>query len=269
MLNECEDYQFGPQLGRKSHFIGKGRHLFLDSKSPSREFDVDRATVVVIAAPSPLCERCLRKRDSIFLLKGVYRIPLIHLKKINEAPILIAPDWDLPFELMCDASDFAIGAVLGQRKNKHFQPIHYASKTMTEAQAHYTTTEKEFSCRSMLSQTDAVDPFAPRILDRGTHFCNDQFAKVMLKYGVTHRLSRVSPPDNVAGCEVSNRGLKRILERTVGENRASWSDKLDDALWAFHTAYKTPIGYTPYKLAYGKACHLPIELEHQQLSGPL
>ncbi|GKB49238.1 reverse transcriptase domain-containing protein [Tanacetum coccineum] len=63
--------------------------------------------------------------------------------KLTEAPILIAPDWDLPFELMCDASDFAIGAVLGQRKNKHFQPIHYASKTMTEAQAHYTTTEKE------------------------------------------------------------------------------------------------------------------------------
>ncbi|GJV44599.1 reverse transcriptase domain-containing protein [Tanacetum coccineum] len=64
-------------------------------------------------------------------------------RKLTEALILIAPDWDLPFELMCDASDFAIGAVLGQRKNKHFQPIHYASKTMTEAQAHYTTTEKE------------------------------------------------------------------------------------------------------------------------------
>ncbi|GJT21871.1 reverse transcriptase domain-containing protein [Tanacetum coccineum] len=62
---------------------------------------------------------------------------------------------------------------------------------------------------------------------------------------------------------VSNRGLKRILERTVGENRASWSDKLDDALWAFRTAYKTPIGCTPYKLVYGKACHLPIELEHK------
>ncbi|GJR82997.1 retrovirus-related pol polyprotein from transposon TNT 1-94 [Tanacetum coccineum] len=64
-------------------------------------------------------------------------------RKLTEAPILIAPDWDLPFELMCDASDFAIGAVLGQRKNKHFQPIHYASKTMNEAQTHYTTTEKE------------------------------------------------------------------------------------------------------------------------------
>ncbi|GJZ05366.1 reverse transcriptase domain-containing protein [Tanacetum coccineum] len=62
-------------------------------------------------------------------------------RKLTEALILIAPDWDLPFELLCDASDFAIGAVLGQRKNKHFQPIHYASKTMTEAQAHYTTTE--------------------------------------------------------------------------------------------------------------------------------
>ncbi|GJZ47686.1 reverse transcriptase domain-containing protein [Tanacetum coccineum] len=63
--------------------------------------------------------------------------------------------------------------------------------------------------------------------------------------------------------EVSNRGLKRILERTVGENRASWSDKLDDALWAFRTAFKTPIGCTPYKLVYGKSCHLPIELEHK------
>ncbi|GKA47885.1 reverse transcriptase domain-containing protein [Tanacetum coccineum] len=63
--------------------------------------------------------------------------------KLTQAPILVAPDWDLPFEIMCDASDFAVGPVLGQRKTKHFQPIHYASKTMTEAQAHYTTTEKE------------------------------------------------------------------------------------------------------------------------------
>ncbi|GKF55730.1 reverse transcriptase domain-containing protein [Tanacetum coccineum] len=64
-------------------------------------------------------------------------------KKLTEAPILVAPDWNLPFEIVYDASDFAVGAVLGQRKTKHFQPIHYASKTMTDAQAHYTTTEKE------------------------------------------------------------------------------------------------------------------------------
>ncbi|GJW81974.1 reverse transcriptase domain-containing protein [Tanacetum coccineum] len=85
----------------------------------------------------------------------------------------------------------------------------------------------------------------------------------MLKYGVTHRLVTAYHPQTRGQVEVSNHGLKRILERTVGENHASWSDKLDDALWAFRTAFKTPIGCTPYKLVYGKACHLPIELEHK------
>nr|GFD17628.1 reverse transcriptase domain-containing protein [Tanacetum cinerariifolium] len=83
----------------------------------------------------------------------------------------------------------------------------------------------------------------------------------MLKYRVTHQLSIAYHPQTSEQVEVSNRGLKRILERTIGENRASWSYKLDDALWAFRTAYKTPIGCTPYKLVYGKACYLPIELE--------
>nr|GFA66465.1 reverse transcriptase domain-containing protein [Tanacetum cinerariifolium] len=64
-------------------------------------------------------------------------------RKLTEAPILIAPDWDMPFELMCDASDFDISAVLRQRQDKHFRPIHYASKTMAEAESNYTTTEKE------------------------------------------------------------------------------------------------------------------------------
>ncbi|GKF25054.1 reverse transcriptase domain-containing protein [Tanacetum coccineum] len=64
-------------------------------------------------------------------------------KKLTKAPILVVLDWNLPFKLMCDASDFAIGAVLEQRRSKHFQPIRYASKTMTKAQIHYTTTEKE------------------------------------------------------------------------------------------------------------------------------
>ncbi|GJY64882.1 reverse transcriptase domain-containing protein [Tanacetum coccineum] len=86
---------------------------------------------------------------------------------------------------------------------------------------------------------------------------------VMLKYGVTHCLSTAYHPQTSGQVEILNRGLKRILERTVGENRASWSDKLDDALWAFRTAFKTPIGCTPYKLVYRKACHLPIELEHK------
>nr|GEY24599.1 reverse transcriptase domain-containing protein [Tanacetum cinerariifolium] len=210
--------------------------------------------------------------------------------KLTEAPILIAPNWDLPFELMCDASDFAIGAILGKRHEKHFRPIHYASKTMNDAETNYTTTEKEMLAvvyafekfRSYLIMNKSIvhtDHSALKYLfakkmprfgspqairsDRGTHFCNDQFSKAMLKYGVTHRLSTAYQPQTSGQVEVSNHGLKRILERTIGENRASLSDKLDDALWAFRTAYKTPIGCTRYKLVYGKACHLPIELEHK------
>ncbi|GJZ58757.1 reverse transcriptase domain-containing protein [Tanacetum coccineum] len=101
------------------------------------------------------------------------------------------------------------------------------------------------------------------ISDRGTHFCNYKFDKVMSKYGVTHGLTTAYHPQTSGQVEVTNRGLKRILERTVGENRASWSDKLDDALWAFRIPFKIPIGCTPYKLVYGKSCHLPIELEHR------
>nr|GEU68121.1 DNA-directed DNA polymerase [Tanacetum cinerariifolium] len=285
------------------------------------------------------------------------------------------------------------GAILGQRKEKRFRPIHYARKTMTEVESHYTTTEKEMlavvyafenfwsylimnksivytdhsALKYLFANKDSkvrllrwvlllqeftfkvidtkraenlaadhlsqlenphqnvLDPkeinetfpfetlnmvsfhakalptndarvvckflkslFArfgtPRasISDYGTHFCNDQFAKVMLKYGVTHRLATAYHPQTSGQVEVSNRGLKRILERTVGENRASWSDKLDDALWAFlgenraswsdklddalwafRTCFKTSIGCTLYKLVYGKACHLPIEIEHK------
>nr|GEU68734.1 hypothetical protein [Tanacetum cinerariifolium] len=80
-------------------------------------------------------------------------------KKLIEAPILVVPDWNLPFELMCDASDFAIGAVLEKQKTKHFQPIHYASKTMTEAQIHYTTTEKE-----MLVVVYSFEKFRPYLV---------------------------------------------------------------------------------------------------------
>nr|GEU63971.1 reverse transcriptase domain-containing protein [Tanacetum cinerariifolium] len=106
---------------------------------------------------------------------------------------------------------------------------------------------------------------APRaiISDRGAHFCNDQFTKVMQKYGVTHRLATPYHPQSSGQLELSNHGLKRILERALGENRASWSDKLDDALWAIRTAYKTPIGCTLYKLVYRKASHPTVELEHQ------
>ncbi|GJT17138.1 reverse transcriptase domain-containing protein [Tanacetum coccineum] len=125
------------------------------------------------------------------------------------------------------------------------------------------TNDARVICKFLKSLFTRFGTPRPIISDRGTHFCNDQFAKVTLKYGVTHHLSTAYHPQTSGQVEVSNRGLKRILERTVGENRASWSDKLDDALWAFRTAFKTPIRCTPYKLVYEKACHLPIELEYK------
>ncbi|GJY02045.1 reverse transcriptase domain-containing protein [Tanacetum coccineum] len=354
-------------MEEKSHFMVK-EGIVLGHKISKIEIEVDKAKADVIAKlPHPITVKGVRSflcHASFYrrFTKDFSKIsrPMTHLlekntpfifseeciqafetlkKKLTKAPILIALDKDLPFELMCNASDFSIGAVLEKRHEKHFRPIHYASKIMSEAESHYTTTEKEMlavvfqgeiapvgspplrvqiqgfywqtiyrdahdlvtrcdTCQRQgkISQRDEMPqnsiqvceifdvwgidfmgPFpssrgnkyilvavdylskwveakalptndarvvckflkslfarfgAPRaiISDRGTHFCNDQFAKVMLKYGVTHRLSIAYHPQTSGQVEVSNRGLKRILERTVGENRASWSDKLDDAL---------------------------------------
>ncbi|GKA23819.1 putative nucleotidyltransferase, ribonuclease H [Tanacetum coccineum] len=81
-------------------------------------------------APFKFLEECIQAFDKL-------------KRKLTQAPIMIKPDWSLPFEIMCDASDYAVGAVLGQKIDKHFKPIHYASKTMNGAQENYTTTEKE------------------------------------------------------------------------------------------------------------------------------
>ncbi|GKC61146.1 reverse transcriptase domain-containing protein [Tanacetum coccineum] len=100
------------------------------------------------------------------------------------------------------------------------------------------------------------------ISDRGTHFCNSQLEKALQKYGVTHKLSMAYHPQTNGHTEVTNRAIKRILERSVGYNPKDLSEKLNGALWAFKTAYKTPTRCTPFKLVYGKACNLPVEIEH-------
>nr|GEV70089.1 DNA-directed DNA polymerase [Tanacetum cinerariifolium] len=253
MLKRCEDTNLCLNW-EKSHFMVKEGHVGFYLR-----FIKDFSK---IARPMT---RLLEKDTPFIFSKECVEAFQTLKRKLTEAPILIAPDWDMPFELMCGASDFAIGAVLGQHQDKHFMPIHYASKTMTEAESNYTTTEKEMLAvvgnKYILVAVDYLSKWleakalptndarvvckflknlfaqfgTPRaiISDRGTHFCNDQFAKVMQKFGVTHRLATPYHPQTSGQVEVSNHGLKRILKRAVGENRASWSDKLDDTLWAF------------------------------------
>nr|GEW50465.1 reverse transcriptase domain-containing protein [Tanacetum cinerariifolium]GEY82652.1 reverse transcriptase domain-containing protein [Tanacetum cinerariifolium] len=372
--------------------------------------DEEKTALIKIAWPMT---RLFKKDTPFFFSKECIEAFQTLKKKLTEAPILVAPDWDLPFELMCDASDFSIGAVLGKRKTKHFQPIHYASKTMTDAQAHYTTTEKELlavvyafekfwpylvlsksivytdhsalkscltskipsrDCSSGFSSFKEID-IAVRdkkgaenlaadhlsqlenphqsVLDKKEikhfpfrHLAWYLFVVIQIKSSdgvfmarkplIFSRLATIDPPGdimartislkrcltlgiNFMGSFPSSRGNKYILMavdylskwveakalptndarvvckflkslfarfgtprainidrggilqswfkknlgKTVGKNRASSSNKLDDALWAFHTAFKTPIGCTLYKLVYENACHLPIEIEHK------
>nr|GFB92448.1 reverse transcriptase domain-containing protein [Tanacetum cinerariifolium] len=131
----------------------KGVRSFLEHAGFYRRFIQDFSKIVRHMT------RLLEKETPFVFSKDCIDVFETLKKKLTEAPILVLPDWNLPFGLMCDASDFAIGAVLGKRKMKYFQPIHYASKTMTEAQIHYTTTEKE-----MLAVVYAFEKFRPYLV---------------------------------------------------------------------------------------------------------
>ncbi|CAA7016391.1 unnamed protein product [Microthlaspi erraticum] len=107
----------------------------------------------------------------------------------------------------------------------------------------------------------------PRVVisDGGSHFINKVFENLLKKYGVKHKVATPYHPQTSGQVEVSNKQIKGILRTIVGVTKKDWAVKLDDALWAYRTAYKTPIGRTPFSLLYGKSCHLPVEIEYRAL----
>nr|GEV31408.1 hypothetical protein [Tanacetum cinerariifolium] len=335
----------------KSHFMVK-EGIVLDHKISKNRIEVDKAKVDVIAKlPHRTTVKgirsflghagfhrrfiqdflkiawpmiCLLNKDTLFFFsKECVEAFQTRKRKLTEAPILVAFDWDMPFELICDASDVAIGAKnlaadhLSRLENPHQNLLDkkeinetFPLETLNVVSSHGDSSTSwfvdfanyhsgNFVVKGMSSQQKNKlfkdvkhyfwdDPFlfkicVDQVIQRcvhgqeaidilkayhneptgGHHGPNYIAKKVMLKYGVTHHLAITYHPQTSGQVEVSNHGLKGILERTVGENCASWSDKLDDALWAFRTAFKAPIRCTPDNLVYGKECHLPIELEHK------
>nr|GFA19726.1 reverse transcriptase domain-containing protein [Tanacetum cinerariifolium] len=265
MLKRCEDTKLALNW-EKSHFMVK-EGIVLGHKISKKRIEVDKAKIEVISKlPHPTT---IKGIHSFLGHVGFYRRfikdfskisrPITHLleknspfifsneciqafrtlkDKLTEAPILIAPNWDQPFELMCDASDYAEFdfKVIDTRGAEN-----YAADHLLRLEKPYENIfdpkeiNKTFPLES-LNKVAHKDPTTPWFADHANYHARNFIIKgSYVKYD----------------------------RKTVRENRASWSDKLEDALWAFRIAFKTSIGCTPYRLVYGKACHLPLELEHK------
>ncbi|GKA37954.1 reverse transcriptase domain-containing protein [Tanacetum coccineum] len=315
MLKRCEDTNLVLN-SEKYHFMLK-EGIVLGHKISKSGIEVDKATVDVIAKlphpTSPMTHLLKKETHFIFSKECVASFNILK-KKLTEAPILVALDWDLPFEIMCDASDFTVGAVLGQRAENLAADHLYRLENPHQSELEKKEITESFPLEILGMVTFRGDASTPSFADFANYHARNFVVKGMSSQqkkkffkDVKHYfwddpyLFKVCADQVIRRCVFgqeahdilmachdgptgrhhgANYTAKKVFDsrfywptiyrdahdlvtRTVGEHHASWSDKLDDALWAFRTAFKTPIGCTPYKLVYGKACHLPIELEHK------
>ncbi|GKB90666.1 reverse transcriptase domain-containing protein [Tanacetum coccineum] len=272
MLQRCKDAHLVLNW-EKCHFMVK-EGIMLGHKVSSAGLEVDKAKINVISKLLPPTN--IKAFESL-------------KEKLIYAPVIVSPNWNLLFELMCDASDFAVGAILGQKDVFAFDKFRsYLILSRTIVHTDHSALrhlfkkqdgkpclirwilllqefDKEIKDRKgtenvaadhlsriendETSDDSEVDDNFPRetLMEINTKdepwfadFANYLVGKTMKRYGVNHRFSTSYHPQTSGQVENTNRDLKRILVKTVKDNPAIWSRKPDDALWAFHTAYKTP-----------------------------